>query len=106
MLEQPFGVLVFDRLNGILEKNTVAHLHRQWVFTSQLEPKIAQCCTYQPMASFLFIYFPGSRLLLDINRALVLETACDYTDNKAPLSIESRSTRNAERSEVSNTPAL
>lgn len=88
----------FDRLNGILEKNTVAQLHRQWVFTSQLEPKIVQCCTYQPMASFLFIYFPGSRMQLDINRALVLETACDYTDNKAPLSIESRSTRNARRS--------
>lgn len=91
VLPQPFGILVFDRLNGILEKNTVAQLHRQWVSTSQSKPKIAQRCTYQPIASCLFIYFPGSQLLVDINCALFLETASDYTDNEAPLWVESRS---------------
>lgn len=91
VLQQPFGILVFDGLNGILEKNTVAQLHRQRVSTSQSKPGIARRCTYQPIASCLFIYFPGSQMLVDINCALFLETASDYTDNEAPLWVESRS---------------
>lgn len=85
VLQQPFGILAFRRLNGILEKNTVAQLHRQWVSTSPSKPKIAQRCTYQPMASSLFIYFPASPMRVDINCALFVETASDYTGNEAPL---------------------
>lgn len=103
VLQQPFGILVFDRLNGILEMNTVAQLHRQWVSTSQYKPKIAQRCTYQPMASCLFIYFPGSHVLVDINCALFLETDSDYADNKAPLWMESQSRWNTEVSDASAT---
>lgn len=77
VLKQPFGILVFDRLNGMLEKNTVAQLHRQWVSTWQSKPEIAQRCTYQPMASCLFISFLGSQMLVDINWALFLETDSD-----------------------------
>lgn len=42
-------------------------------------------------AGFIFFLFLGSLMLVDINAALSLETACDYTGGKAPLLLQSGS---------------